>query len=50
MESKRECAIRLLKENGYMNNRLAKEDLKRFNVNFAEYLINVLKQNLLQRR
>lgn len=45
-ETKRECAIRLLKENGCMiNSCLSKEELKKFNGDFVEYLSNVLKQN-----
>lgn len=45
-ESKRECAIRLLKENGCMiNSCLGKDELKKFNGDFVGYLINVLKQN-----
>lgn len=42
-ESKRECAIRLLKENACMvNSYLSKEELKRFNGDFVEYLIKAL--------
>ncbi len=42
-ETKRECAIRLLKENGCMiDSCLTKDELERFNGDFVGYLINVL--------
>lgn len=45
-ETKKECAVRLLKENHCMiNSCLSKEELKNFNGDFVQYLINVLKQN-----
>lgn len=44
-ETKREYAIRLLKENGCMiNSCLGKDELKKFSGDFVGYLINILKK------
>ena len=44
--SRRQLAIQLLEENHYMiNGCLTEDELKEFNDDFVQYLINVLKQN-----